>query len=301
MDFLLGSDPELMLCDAKLGDLKSAIPVIQEGKGAGRPIDETGVNAVLHDNVLVEFNTAPAPSEEAFVSTIGSVLKNIEGIVRKADMRLFLRASADFPEEELNHPEARIFGCDPDFDAYLLRPNIVPPGAEMLPFRSTGGHLHIGKGKNEDINKILEDPYGKIDVVRSLDIFCGIPSVFLDKDPTAAARRKLYGGAGAHRPKPYGVEYRTLSSWWLATPSHTRLVYRLTAEALKCLVQGDLKELTEAIGQDEIISVINNSEVEKAESIFKEHIYPRLDRKTKILATKLSKFTFSTLQEGWKL
>jgi hypothetical protein len=62
-----------------------------------------------------------------------------------------------------------------------------------------------------------------------MDLFVGLPSLFIDHDPTSAARRKLYGKAGSHRPKEdYGVEYRATSNFWLASPRLARVIYRLS-------------------------------------------------------------------------
>jgi len=104
--------------------------------------------------------------------------------------------------------------------------------------------------------------------------------VFLEKDNTACARRTLYGKAGAHRPKTYGVEYRACSSWWLASPEHTKLVYDLTAAALVvCLDEEDLEDLSDDIGgEDEIQEIINNSQEDKAFTAFKEEIAPFLPK-----------------------
>ncbi len=277
MKFILGSDPELMLKHKATGQLVSAIPIIPEGKGRGRPLDKTGLNSVLHDNVLVEFNTKPARSEEEFVSTVGDVLQKIQSIVNQHGHDLHLQASAEFPSDQLFSEEARLFGCEPDFNAWNLDMNEVPAGAAEKPFRSAGGHLHIGMADAEDLNKILADDYGKIDVVKILDIFCGIPSVFLDKDPTSAARRSLYGGAGAHRAKPYGVEYRALGNWWLRSPEHTSLIYKLTKAALTALVQGQLPKLTKAIGQKKIQTIINQSKLKEARAAFNKHIKSHLN------------------------
>jgi hypothetical protein len=61
--------------------------------------------------------------------------------------------------------------------------------------------------------------------IRMLDLFLGIPSVFIDKDRTSVARRKLYGKAGRFRKPPHGVEYRSLSNFWLSSPKLVELVY----------------------------------------------------------------------------
>jgi hypothetical protein len=44
----------------------------------------------------------------------------------------------------------------------------------------------------------------------------------LNEHPLA---RKLYGAAGRYRQPSYGVEYRTLSNFWLASPELVELVY----------------------------------------------------------------------------
>lgn len=302
MKFQLGSDPELMLRHAKTKQLVSAIPVIKEGKGKGRPIDREGKNRVLHDNVLVEFNTEPAQTEDEFVNTMSVSLKGISEIIKKHDLELLLQASAEFPAAELACEEAKIFGCDPDFNAWALAMNEVPAGAAERPFRSAGGHLHIGKADGEEkLNAILDDDYGKVDVVKALDIFCGIPSVFLDKDKTAPARRALYGGAGAHRPKEYGVEYRALGNWWLRSPKYTRLVYQLTKAALECLVAGDLPKLIADIGEDRVQTSINESKTADARKIYMKHVLPRIPKETAALLKEVMKEGESDFSSSWSL
>lgn len=302
MNFRLGSDPELMLRHSMTKELVSAIPVIQEGKGQGRPLDKTGMNSVLHDNVLVEFNTKPADNEEEFVQVMGDVLRGITKIVKPQGLELHLQASADFPAAELACEEAKIFGCDPDYNAWALAMNSVPAGAAERPFRSAGGHLHIGMADgSEKLNAILSDDYGKVDVIKVLDIFCGVTSVFLDTDPTAPARRALYGGAGAHRPKEYGVEYRALGNWWLRSPNYTRLVYQLTRAALACLVGGGLTKLITAIGEDNVQAAINESKTALAKKIYKKHILPLIPKETAALLAEVVKEGASDFSESWSL
>ncbi len=73
-------------------------------------------------------------------------------------------------------------------------------------------------------------------LVKQLDYFLGIPSLLLDKDEE---RRHLYGKAGAFRPKPYGVEYRVLSNFWLKSPELMRWVYNTTHLAISELMKGN--------------------------------------------------------------
>jgi len=303
MEFMLGSDPELMLRDKKTGRLVSAIPFIPEGKGEGRPLDKTGHNRALHDNVLVEYNTQPARNEIEWVGTHTTVLRAIQRILDPVGLELHLQASANYPAAELKHPEARKFACEPDWSAWTLDINEIPASAAKRSFRSAGGHLHVGKIKgSEALNAILDDDYGKIDTVKMLDIYAGVPSVFLDKDTTAPARRALYGGAGAHRPKPeYGVEYRALGNWWLRSPVYTSVIYQLTDAALNALVAEKLPRLLKAIGEDRIQHIINKSDVKEARRVYAEHILPTLKPTLKLQIARLDTDPSVSFQEAWKL
>lgn len=279
MKFKLGSDPELMLTNNE-GKLKSAINIFKAGKGEGEPIGEENGNSVLHDNVLVEFNTVPSKSEKEFIKTISSVMEGIYNKVKQLNLNIKIQSSADYPKEELNCPEAVKFGCEVDYSAWELEINEVDVNAQYKTFRSAGGHLHIGKHTDKKLNKILDCEEGKVNIIKILDIFCGITEVIVDKDTTSKSRRNLYGKAGAFRPKSYGVEYRTLGNWWISGPKETSLVYNLTNDALKYLTNKDLNKLIKDIGEDNIINTINNCDYNKALSIFNDFIKPNLSSKT---------------------
>jgi len=123
----------------------------------------------------------------------------------------------------LQTPEAFVFGCEPDFNAWTRKMN-PRPFVEDLSLRSCGGHVHVGTSLD------------KIGTIRAMDAFLGVPSIFIDTD---VRRRALYGKAGAHRPKPYGVEYRTLSNFWLWEKQHKEWVYEQTAKALEFVEDGN--------------------------------------------------------------
>lgn len=319
MKFKLGSDPELMLTNDR-GELKSAIPVFPGGKGTGETVAE-GQGAVLHDNVLVEFNTQPAENEAAFIKTAAVVLADIARLAKEKQCELRIQASANFPDTELDHPEAHVFGCEPDFNAWQVMMNESPSGAG--PFRSSGGHLHIGYGEDEHFRQLMNIFYGKIEMIRLLDIFCGIPSLFLDKDPTSPDRRKLYGKAGSHRIKDYGVEYRAMSAWWLASPQHTSLIYKLAAVAVETIskesiksvekTEGAGKHLTEIItkigkvrkiktgGFFEVQRIINEADIVAAREVYEKVIAPLLAEDVRELVIQLDQVKTTDLYAAWNI
>ena len=74
-----------------------------------------------------------------------------------------------------------------------------------------------------------------------------------------AKRRELYGKAGAYRVKPYGVEYRVLSNFWLKSPALMQWVYDNTILAFKRLLAGNPDFNNAHCG-----AIINNSSVDDA-------------------------------------
>jgi len=262
--FVAGADPELMLV-APNGQLTSAIPLIKGTKSKPQKVKQ---GAVQHDNVMAEFNVQPAGSSGEFAANMEAVLKELAKLVRPN--KLMVRAYAEFPEEELDSEEARVFGCDPDFCAWpnrdgILCMNSIPSHKALEPFRSAGGHFHVGHKKETE--EMLLDDFGKIEVVKALDVFQGIISVLLDPDQSAIERRSLYGTAGAHRPKPYGVEYRALGNFWVRSPDLVHLMYELADRAVQLTLTGESNRIIEQIGQKNVQDIINNSRPIKAKRV----------------------------------
>jgi len=282
--FVAGADPELMVVNPE-GTLTSAIPLI---KGTKKKPQKVKGGAVQRDNVMAEFNVEPSNTSDEFEHNIRVVMGSLAKIVRPNI--LAIRAYAEFPEEALDHPEARVFGCDPDFCAWpnrdgILSMNTIPSHKALEPFRSAGGHFHLGYKKAT--KEMLCDDFGKIEVVKMLDIFQGIPSVILDPDQSAPARRELYGTAGAHRPKEYGVEYRALGNFWLRSPELVHLMYELADRAVELTLNGEGQKIIEQVGQKNVQDIINKSQPRKAKRVVMN-----------ILKRYLTKGTFEALRNN---
>lgn len=194
----IGADPELFF--KKGNKFISAIGKI--GGTKEKPRRLLGKFALQEDNVAVEYNIPACTSTDKFVWANQVMLEEIQEIAEKNNCEIAQVSSAVFDDDELNTPAARMFGCDPDFNAWELTPN-PRPEAKNPNLRSAGGHIHIG---------ISIPAKEKLMLVRALDLMVG--SVLCHLDPTSE-RRELYGKAGACRLKPYGVEYRTPSNVWL--------------------------------------------------------------------------------------
>lgn len=287
MDFTLGSDPELMLFDKSTSTLRSAIPLLKGTKTA--PVKIPG-GVVIHDNVNAEFGITPAKTEDDWVDTTGVVLRCISQMLPR-DVELRAIASADYPTEELLLPEAREFACDPDFDPYVYEINFVPDTAADETLRSCGGHIHIGA----DMVASSIDNQG--DTAKAMDVFLGIPSLLLDKDPSSHRRRELYGKAGAHRPKTYGVEYRALGNFWVSHPKLARLMHRLTRDGLAAWENGHL----EAIQWGLVRKTINNNLLDKAEKAIKGLIAPLLQQDSRELLATCLEMPQANLYDAWGL
>jgi hypothetical protein len=87
--------------------------------------------------------------------------------------------------------------------------------------RSCGGHVHVGFENGQVDKKRL---------IKCMDLTLGVPATIMDAK--GAERRRLYGKRGAYRDKPYGVEYRVLSNFWVHHPKLIEWTWKQTAEAI---------------------------------------------------------------------
>jgi hypothetical protein len=271
--FTIGCDPEFFLRERTGGKLVSAIPFITGTKEQPQPLPAGG--NIQRDNVAVEFATDPADSREAFVAHVEATMKAVAAVL-PAHTELAAIPSASFAPEELQHPDALRFGCDPDYDAWECREN-DPPCALDSNFRSCGAHIHVGS-TGADENTFLLDLEGKLNMVKAMDCIHGVISTVLDASPEAVARRQLYGKPGSHRPKDYGVEYRVLSNYWLKSPVTVMLMHSLTADALAVVRNGQLDSLIDNMGEHEVKRVIIEGDTDAALKMIEVHLIPVLSK-----------------------
>lgn len=254
MQLTIGCDPEIFL--RKAGNFMSAYGGVF--KGTKDKPEKVRQGAVQVDGMALEFNTDPASTVQEFSSNIETVLQQIRDKLDE-DVEFDTSCTVRFDGDSLfDHPlEARIMGCDPDYNAYTMQANPQPD--EDAPMRTAGGHVHIGWGEGMDSHE--EDCSL---VIKMCDVFLGIPSVVLDRD---VERRSLYGKAGAFRAKPYGTEYRTLSNFWVHSKELREWVFHQSSTAFENAL--NVENIYKSIGctAEDVQRVINTSDVETAQHI----------------------------------
>jgi len=254
MKIMLGCDPEAFLMDVN-GQLKSSIGLIGGSKELPRPLPLGEGYAVQEDNVALEFNIPPAEGRSQFVDSIRGTLNFLTEMVQgEYGFTISEISAASFPEEELSTPEAHIFGCDPDFNAWTKEVNPKPAAADKA-LRSCGGHVHIGfeKGSIEEV-----------ELIRHMDLHLAVPAVLMDK---GLLRKELYGKAGAFRDKSYGAEYRTLSNFWIF---NNRLIEWVWDNTSRAVAAAESRLVISQEDEADIIKAINTNDVAIAEKLIKK-------------------------------
>jgi hypothetical protein len=224
MEFCIGADPEVFVGN-NLG-VRSIVGLIGGTKYMPRPLLELGNGfAVQEDNVALEYNIPVSMTREAFTDNIELAMKFLEATIHDMHGLQFVKESAvSFPDDQLQTPASKEFGCEPDYNAWTLKRN-PRPKTDDKNLRSCGGHVHIG---------VDLPSKQKIKLVRACDLYMGVGSVLMDSE--GAKRRMLYGKPGAYREKKYGVEYRTLSNFWVFDKRLTGWVYDQTKAALDAVL-----------------------------------------------------------------
>jgi hypothetical protein len=230
----IGADPEFFLCDSRMGGVIPAIGLLGGTKSEPVPIPALqtsfppnpyfnvaslsktfkGTNlgkgyTMQEDNVMAEFNIPPCKSAREFTQAVTLAKANVIAHIQASNSYLDAdnRCSRLFKESLLNTPKAKEFGCSPDFDSYkngepwakINMKDLAEDGGE---WRFAGGHIHIGfTGR--------VPPFVAANLA---DVFLALPFVASDKQ---GRRRALYGQPGRYRPTSFGIEYRTLSNFWL--------------------------------------------------------------------------------------
>lgn len=246
----LGTDPELFL--KKDDKIISAIGKIGGSKSDPQPISEDG-HFIQEDNVAIEYNIPPCVSRKDWVYHNNFVKDYLETLVSGMGYTLAIQPSALLDDDQLDNDIAKLAGCEPDFDVWKEGIN-QPADLSSTNLRSAGGHISIGWD-----NPTQEQ---QLDMVKAMDATVGLESVLLDDD---TRRKELYGKAGCFRFRDYGIEYRSLSNFWIKSDESLQWSWDKTMEAIDLLNTGKIEQVKE-LGEY-IVEAINTNNKDLAQEL----------------------------------
>ena len=250
--FSIGADPEMFLVGAD-GEFQSSIDLLGGSKDNPRPLPHC---MVQEDNVMAELNINVSRTREQFIENVGLAIRDLEDLVNPYNLSIAKCATATFKKEKMFDPRCFRFGCDPDYGdkAETLDVPKIPRYT-----RYAGGHVHLGYDRN------MVRPEA---MANYLDATVGLFTVVADRD---RFRKRKYGTPTRHRPKSYGIEYRTPSNFWIFTPESVGVMYDLVVLAFN----KGLGYMT-IYNASEIMEAIKKNDSKQAVKLFKTN-FPNYD------------------------
>ena len=249
----LGTDPELFL--QKDNKIISAIGKIGGSKSEPQPISNDG-HFIQEDNVAIEYNIPPCKTITDWVFHHNFVKDYLEVLVSGMGCTLAIQPIATLEDSELDNDIARLAGCTPDFDVWNECIN-EPVDLSITNKRSSGGHISVGW---DDFTQEQQ-----LDMIKAMDATLGLESVLLDDD---TERKKLYGKAGCFRFTAFGVEYRSLSNFWIKSDESLQWAWDTTMKAIDLVNSGKVEEIKKH--GDRIVEAINTNNKDLAQELLNE-------------------------------
>lgn len=216
-----GCDPEFFF--EKKGKIIGSEKIIDLKKG----MKVTGTNSkIIVDGVQAELNPQASTCRQVLAGEISQAFIQLQREMQKdPEMSISFLPTVKMDKTELDtlDEKSRVFGCAPS-KSITKKPKAILRDPKKYMYRSAGGHIHIGAasgmpvgnsdwyGNSPAVNIVLSEPAR---IIAIMDIIVGNTCVLIDRDPSNVERRKVYGRAGEYRTPPHGLEYRTLSNFWL--------------------------------------------------------------------------------------
>ncbi len=185
MKFTVGSDVEFFVYNPE-GKLVPSQGLLGDDEHGTKhnPLKFDGFT-LQRDNVAIEFATPICRNKREFVSAIRDGIKLIMRTI-PAGYTIKAVPSVVFTPDQLEHPEAMEFGCDPDFNAWKKGRVNPKPFSLNSGLRTGGLHIHVG-------HPSLGEKDAKIRMIQYMDLLLGNLSILLDRSPASAVRKELYG------------------------------------------------------------------------------------------------------------
>lgn len=218
MQLTIGCDPELFLFDNVEQKIVPAMGKI--GGSKNKPLSLKCGGMVQLDGTVLEFGTKPVSVDDPcnFPNAIQEAITEIrEKLYGRFKGRYDLRCGALASYEgDYDYGTALDVGCSPQYTLSHDRVVALPSADTLDPSAiPVGGHIHLGFGCDMDTT----DP-ALIQSVRSHITHFHLSGVQSRRDLQRTNTMNI--GGTALRIKPYGYEYRNLSSMWLANKSIAR-------------------------------------------------------------------------------
>ena len=290
-DVSLGCDPEFFFKDDKgntTGSEKILPPTgiktdqatMDECQRKGMRCMNIGSQIVV-DGVQAEINPKEATCRAVMGYEISNCFRDLSRALKGRNVKVDVAPVVEVSQAEMDtlSDASKVFGCAPSTNVYTQGTSKIKVDPRKYTKRSAGGHLHLGDyDYRSDYTpaqwsrtfKALKN----VDVmVPMLDIIVGNTCVLLDRDPSNKERRKNYGRAGEFRLKSYGIEYRTLSNFWLRSYPLMGLVMGLARFAVNAVAQSTpendyAKAFMSLVNRDDIVKAIQTNNFALAYSNF---------------------------------
>jgi hypothetical protein len=296
-NIMFGCDPEFFFEDSN-GKVIGSEKVLKK-------CDKDNMNVVI-DGVQAELNPKPSYCRQILAGNIANCFRNLTTTLSDRGIKVAVKIDSlvNVSRQELDSLSegCQVFGCDPSINIYEEgedKTSKIKVDPKKYLKRSAGGHSHLG---NAYINYITDKRYsenGEYDeyikaakrieqalkkspdiMVSVLDIIVGNTCVLLDRAEGNKERRENYGRAGEYRLKPYGIEYRSLSNFWLRSYQLMSFVTGLCRFAVHLVSESTpendyIKALFDAVSREDIVKAINENDEKLAMANFKKiaHIF----------------------------
>lgn len=271
---MLGCDPEFFFeRDGVIIGSENVIDIKEGFKPSGGD-----TNKFIVDGVQAELNPNASTCREVMARNISYCFKELHKKIKSdPTLKVNFKPTVTVTKTELDKldKKSRVFGCSPSLSATSKKgKSKIKVDPKKYLCRSAGGHIHLGRYARQEVSKTQKDAYGEYRIVTSilkefenpkllvdvLDVFVGNTCVLIDRDPGNKTRRKVYGKAGEYRLPKHGLEYRTLSNFWLKSYPLMSLVFGLCRQAVSILSN----ETDEHNYAKELLSLVDIKMIRKA-------------------------------------
>lgn len=278
-----GCDPEFFFSkDGRIIGAEKVLPeeglVYKSGDLLGNPEDGrhtsigTDPSKIIIDGVQAELNPRPNICRANLGNEIACCFKKLAGFVKdKKGINIDFYQTIKLDKEDMDvlSDKSKKFGCMPSKNAHNGgKESRMSVDASVYQYRSAGGHIHLGSKLGDKIVKeVLAQPER---IIKLMDVIVGNTCVLIDRDAGNIERRKVYGRAGEFRTPKHGVEYRTLSNFWLRSYQLMSLVMGLARVAVIIVANNRDDEFLKLVDMEDITEAINKNDFKLALSNFKK-------------------------------